>query len=268
MLKKVLMAGALCALALAAVVHPAMATNTNVAGMLGLNNTGETYSNSSYTPDIQGNQDKNYTLQTLDTSSWTWQLVTNPYVTELSQGQFPSTYWTASVNDAQWISPQSNYTQNNSDAAGFYLYTTQFTPTAGTYQITGNWATDNYGVGVYLDGALITNSAMNGSYTTLSIKDLISSDFTKIQSWADGQKPQDFSKTFTYSFDASGNNPHDLAFLVYNASGSGGNPTGVIANFSAQPIPEPEFFQLGTLLACGGFLGLFRKMRKASNSLA
>ncbi len=273
MLKKVLMAGVLCAMGFVALLPVANAQLPYVysaAGVLGLNNTGV---------EAQGSTDTNYTFSnSLGFSGFT--NFTNPYVTELVNGSgntiFPGNAWLPDNNTSKWISPQANYSPAGYDPSGFYLFQTTFNNPnfSNSYNITGNWATDNLGVGIYLNGQLVSGTSMlPASYNNQSLaptNDSLPSS-SDIQSWFDSltssqqlnyfQTPTSFSIPSTTGFIKGGNT---LDFLVYNAIGSSYNPAGLNVNFavtsnSALPVPEPIFFQLGTLLLCAGGLALFRR---------
>ena len=144
--------------------------------------------------------------------------------------------WVANTSDSKWIGPLAD--GQATSPAGNYVYRYTFDLTnffASTANIEGRWATDN-------NAQMKLN--LNGVSTT----------------------PNEGFKGWTYfvlnkGFVAGTNT---LEFCVTNQSGSSGNPTGLRVEFlsgCAQPIPEPVFFQMGSLLGLGG-LGLLKGRKR------
>jgi hypothetical protein len=254
MYKKILLAGALCAFALAA-VRPTNAATIDVTSNLGLHNTGESTT-------INGTvQDTNYTYGytagdtvqggSAPASLNDFAMQGNPYIT--NAGQFPistSNWYKDSTNgSSNWVSPQSGYGSNNSDLAGYYAYVTTFTlpnaaPAGLTFSFSGNWATDNLGEGIWLNGNPISNTGMGTG-------NLNSANFQQLHSFS-------FSTPLNYG-------QNTLAFIVYNTPFDGANPSGLrVANLdvtTTQPVPEPGMLQFLATMLCSGGVFAFRRRR-------
>jgi hypothetical protein len=143
--------------------------------------------------------------------------------------------WFPNPATSQWISPNST---GASSPVGSYTYTTTFDLTGlspSTAILTGQWATDNNGVMIVLNGNVM-------SFTTPVV------GFTQF-----------FPFTISSGF-VSGVNT--LQFVVVNADCGGcANPTGLHVQISgtATPVPEP-----GTVLLVGsGLAGLWFRRRRA-----
>ncbi len=253
MLKKALMFGVLFALALVA-VHPSDAATVDVTSALGLHNTGESAT-------INGTaMDANYTYGytagdtvvggVAPTSLSDFAMSGSPYIT--NAGQFPISthnwYPDSSNGSSNWISPQSGYDNSQTSPAGYYAYVTTLTlpnaaPAGLTFSFSGDWATDNLGEGIWLNGTMIPGSGMGTG-------NLNSANFQQLHG---------------FSFDTPLNyGQNTLAFIVYNTPYNGANPTGLrVANLdvtTTQPVPEPGVMQLlGTLFCSGGAFALRRR---------
>jgi hypothetical protein len=149
--------------------------------------------------------------------------------------------WIANDTTSYWIGPDTN---SANGPIGDYTYTTTFDLTGlipGTAQISGNWAADNTGVSILLNGSgtgIIANasSVKYGSFTGFSI---------------------DNTANFV-------NGVNSLSFTI----GNGGGPTGirVAMTGTADPaaVPEPSDF-VGTAIAFGSVVLLRRNVSKKQN---
>ncbi|MEH1771171.1 MAG: hypothetical protein V7L27_03805 [Nostoc sp.] len=85
-------------------------------------------------------------------------------------GYYPFGYWVANTTTSRWIGPN---TSSANGPAGSYTYETTFTiPTSfSTASITGQWATDNEGVNILLNGNPIgiTNNNQFSQLTSFAI---------------------------------------------------------------------------------------------------
>jgi hypothetical protein len=249
MYKKILLAGALCAFALAA-VRPTNAATIDVTSNLGLHNTGESTT-------INGTvQDANYTFgymagNTAPTDLNSFTPKGNPYITNANQFPISTSNWykDSTNGSSNWVSPQSGYGSNNSDLAGYYAYVTTFTlpnaaPAGLTFSFSGNWATDNLGEGIWLNGSMITGTGMGTG-------NLNSANFQQLHSFS-------FSTPLNYG-------QNSLAFIVYNTPFDGANPSGLrVANLdvtTTQPVPEPGMLQFLATMLCSGGVFAFRRRR-------
>lgn len=98
-----------------------------------------------------------------------------------SSGSYPGNVWAAPNDTSAWIAPASGGAYTNSPATyglpGNYDFQTTFTSaTAGLITISGQWATDNTGSGISIDGvaAAMTSSELPGatgynSFTSFNI---------------------------------------------------------------------------------------------------
>ncbi|MBX3118181.1 MAG: PEP-CTERM sorting domain-containing protein [Fimbriimonadaceae bacterium] len=171
-------------------------------------------------------------------------------------GYFPlnGPYWLPDQGTSRWIAPGS--TINGDAPAGLYVYRTKFMieglgsgggplnngPNPETldgyrFRLWGRWASDDIGIGVYLNGSYIggTNEAERPWAT-----------------WAS------FDTGFTGQMFKAGENT--LEFRVQNAVFAGRNPTGIQAQVHGafQAVPEPASL---SAIAAGGLLLLRRRKR-------
>jgi hypothetical protein len=165
--------------------------------------------------------------------------------------QFPmNAYWIQSDSQSAWISP---FGRNTTDASanGFYDYQTTFSLTglvAGTAMISGQWAADNCGLDILINGHS-TGQAMSCSGP---------SNYAPFGGWT--------SFAITSNFTAGLNT---IDFLVENYAQNGGNPTGLrvemsgtaSASSSNPPIPEPLTLALFGSGIAG--LALLRRRKRA-----
>ncbi|WP_310490104.1 PEP-CTERM sorting domain-containing protein [Chamaesiphon sp. VAR_69_metabat_338] len=159
--------------------------------------------------------------------------------TIVPNGAFPIGPWLANDATSSWIG-------STSVAPGNYTYSTTFDLAglnAGTALISGNWAGDNSGVSILLNGSATGISANAGSVNFAS--------FTA------------FNIDSTANFAAGLNT---LSFTINNFDdGQGNNPAGIrvamTGSADASEVPEPSDF-VGTAFAFGSVVLLKRKMSK------
>jgi hypothetical protein len=155
-------------------------------------------------------------------------------------GTYPVTpeAWFANDDTSSWIG-------SDSAPAGNYTYSTTFDLTgleARTALISGNWAGDNTGVSLLLNGS--------ATGITTNIGGVNFGEFTPFSIGSDANF-------------LSGVNT--LAFTINNADNGSDNPTGLRVAMSgtadATAVPEPSDL-MGTAIAVGSVVLLKRKMTK------
>lgn len=128
------------------------------------------------------------------------------------------TAWTNPGADAMWIAPTAS---NVNDPQGDYIYTLNFDITSdpANVSISGKWATDNSAV-IWLNGIETGISKPLEGFKSLTA-------FSLTEGFVSGE--------------------NTLEFRVNNASGTSGNPTGLlVTDLSATVVPAP-----GALLLAG-----------------
>lgn len=131
---------------------------------------------------------------------------------------FPIPPWVANSSTSKWIAPTQEDDAN--DAPGFYDYSLDFvlSPSETSYLILGNWAADNRGLDIFLNGTSTGQSV--AGFTALA-------NFEVREGFVQGL--------------------NRLTFRVQN-DGTANNPTGLRVNItSAGAIPEPGTITLGAL---------------------
>ncbi len=193
--------------------------------------------NSSGAPLANGATDSHYTLTQVPSGSTTPIAVT-------SAGGFPVGPWIGDDSSSAWIRPNN---PNVTDPVGFYTFTTTFSLSgldASTAQIAGQWATDNYGEEILLNGNAVSFTGAPGLGAFTSTFDITSGFISGLNT---------------------------LAFVVNNAydnSGNTSNPTGLRVEMTgtASPVPEASTVVSGSLLLLpiGAMaLGMLRKRKSA-----
>ena len=168
---------------------------------------------------------------------------TNAIVVLTSAGGFPiNGPWIGDDSISAWIRPDNLPDGNVTDPVGEYEFETTFDLSGldpSTAELIGNWATDNYGLKILINGLSTGNTAGNPA------------GVDGYHSWS--------SFTIDSGFVAGLNT---LDFIVENASGTTGNPVGLRVEISgtADSVPEPaSLMLLGAGLVA---LGVLRR-RKA-----
>ncbi len=143
---------------------------------------------------------------------------------------FPIPPWIANDADSQWISSAPN--NDGNDLPGFYDYSIDFDLLTPGFLIEGEWAADNRGVDIFLNG--VATGQTTAGFGALS-------DFILAEGFQVGL--------------------NRLTFRVQN-DGTALNPTGLRVNITnAQVIiPEPGTLSLGVL----GAMALMARRRRAT----
>jgi hypothetical protein len=179
---------------------------------------------------LPANADPNWTVTTNPTPG-----STNAFVTDTSGYPFPN--WLADTASYGWDSPQSSYTNNQTDSPGTeYYYTTTFDLTAfdqTTASLQFQYVADNNLDAVILNGTTFTGFPA-GTLNALSTTQVINSGFVA--------------------------GVNTITFEVFNFATATNNPDGLLVDFTsatAADAPEPSAF---LLIGAGlGGLGLIRR---------
>jgi hypothetical protein len=184
--------------------------------------------------------DPNYSLVSVPSGS-------SATLVRTSAGGFPIGPWIADDSLSAWIKPSNGTANLDTDPVGNYTFQTTFNLTGfdpSSASILGQWATDNEGISIVLNGITIVNGA-----AALA---------ANLSNWT----PFTISSGFV-----SGVNVLD--FTISNLDNGGyGNPTGLRVEMtgSATPVPEPTTMVAGALLLLpfgASTLRMFRKSRTA-----
>ncbi len=175
----------------------------------------------------------------------TWVSLGQAYVV-ISNG-YPGS-WVPNDLNSKWIAPYPDYVgQSGIDAVGDYRFETTFDLNGlipGTAHISGEWSTDNQGLGILLNGVDTGVLPVNEEQAYLMMR------------------PFDITSGFVVGVNY-------LEFRVHNQACAGCpndlNPVGARVSFitaEAQPVPEPTAFALlGVGLVAVGVLGRRKKGR-------
>lgn len=181
-------------------------------------------------------QDTHYALSVMSGST----TGLDPYGYVADNAGWPDGSPWVSSGGAKWLTPTASEDQSfDPSSNGVYLWRLSFNLTgfdATTASFSGKWAADNGG-SVLLNGTQIGTS---GGFSSLS------------------------SFSATSGFFAGVNT---LDFKVTNLQQNGGNPTGLMVDFTSSnvaPIPEPETYAM--LLAGLGFMGFVARRRKQQSA--
>jgi PEP-CTERM motif len=155
--------------------------------------------------------------------------------TAVVAGGFPFPYWIAPPAGSNWISAYGRNPNLDPASNGGYEYQLAFSlsTNAKSLTITGDWAADNYGSDISLNGV------------------------------SSGDTAGGFSALTPFVVSGTGHaGVNYLDFYVQNYAQNGGNPTGLlVADISGVFTPAPEPASLA-LLGAGVFgLGLIRRKR-------
>lgn len=227
------------ALTLAASVSLAVAAHADP-----LFNTGV---DGSATPRADGALDSHYTVS-YGATPGSYTTLDAPTYAVNNDAIFPMDhYWIQSDSSSAWISP---FGRASADPVvnGFYDYRTSFDVGPDSLvAITGQWAADNCGLDILING-VSTGNAMSCDG---------SSDYAPFHDWTP------FSITSGF---VAGTNTID--FVVENYAQESGNPTGLrvemsdtLAHISGDPLPTPEPASLALIAA--GIGGAFLRRRRA-----
>ena len=231
----------LAALGLAAfAAHPASA-QTTISGLFdtGVDASGVSRSDGSA-------NDLNYSLTYLGLDG-TSSPITEVTEVRTSVGGYPIGPYIGDSSTSAWIGPNTGtYGNNLAGPVGYYDYQTTFMVSGldagftGSTTITGNWASDNTGPDILING--------------VSTKNTTSSEYTGYTA-------------FTINATGLKNGTNKIDFLVYNAPGADDNPTALrvdgikASDPTASAAPEPS--QVGMLVLFAAGLGaLVVKARK------
>ncbi|HKK18503.1 MAG TPA: PEP-CTERM sorting domain-containing protein [Opitutales bacterium] len=153
----------------------------------------------------------------------------------------PDTAFTAA---SRWINPYEVDPFNGTAAVGTWTYKLSFDLSAiksDLFTVDGIWSSDNAGSEILLNG-----SAISGTSTPTNA-------FENAYQFTLGGQAGIFETGL-----------NTLQFTVNNASGNGGNPTGLRVEFfdyAVHPVPEPAHVGFLALVAMLGFLMIRRRKR-------
>jgi hypothetical protein len=188
--------------------------------------------------------DQHYTLLTVPTGS------TTDLRVRTSDGGYPIPPYIGDSSTSAWIGPNNQADLHGAD--GNYDYRTTFTLTAGeasAYLVTGNWATDNAGLDILINGQSTGSHIGNTSGQYEGFRAY--TPFTINSNFQPGTNTLDFI-VFNAHYDDS---PND-------------NPTALrVDGIHGTVAPEPSSFAVFGFLGLG-MAGLMLKARKRSASAA
>ena len=203
-----------------------------------------------------GGVDGNYTLVAYPVADGTnTSIVAADGAVVYPHGSFPlvSGPWVADTSTAQWIT-QEDFSQGI--FGGIYIYQTTFTLSSpGAVTLTGAWATDNNGVGIFINQSPVSIIAAT-TFTTVS-------GHTEANINNPGTCFGCFGALTPFTVSGKGvAGLNTVDFEVFNGLDSefgNNNPSGLIVdNLSLSATPEPAFY--GVLAI--GVAGLFAAVRR------
>ena len=224
---------AACTLALAALASSAQATVQTVWSY----NTGVD-NNQIVLPD--GAADLHYSVQSAPSGA-----PTAPVAQTVGSPLSPLGGWAPATSTSAWITPPASTLANIGD----FLYRTTFDLTgydlSAPVQLFGNWAADNTGLGVKLNGGDLI-AAGYGGYTAVPTAGFTAANF--------------LLQTFQASsgFVAGSNT---LDFLIRNTGGDTGLRVEYEVSATLATVPEPPSWALVAVSLCGIGLLLQRRAR-------
>jgi hypothetical protein len=217
--------------AIAITVASLVSVPASAASIPGLYNTGQTFA--------AGATDTNYKFTAITGTA----TGTGGYGVVAPDSGFPIGPWIANTATSKWLSPTRDAAQSyDPEKDGFYKWTLSFDLTGylpNTASFTGQWAADNGGTDIKLNGISLSSVTPYPNGFTTSTSFFASSGFV------------------------AGINTLD--FYVTNKAQNGGNPTGLRVEFlesSVTAVPELETYAM--LLAGLGLMGTIARRRKNS----
>jgi len=164
-------------------------------------------------------------------------------IVRTSAGGFPIGPWISDDLLSAWIRPHNGTANNASDPVGTYTFETTFSLTGlnpSTALISGQWATDNQGVSIVLNG----NTIVSGSAAAAA-------NFT---GWT--------AFTISSGF-VSGVNTLDFTIKNWSGGDGYGNPTGLRVEMTGTAaVPEPTTMVAGALLLLPFGASTLRMLRR------
>ena len=156
---------------------------------------------------------------------------------------FPLGGWAPPTSTSAWITP----TAPADGPAGDYLYRTTFNLSgydlSAPVQLFGNWAADNTGLSVALNGGDLISAGF-GSYTAVPTYGFTAANF-QVQTFA--------------AFSGFVPGVNTLDFLIHNNEAETGLRVEYEVSALLAPVPEPSSWALMALGLCG--MGLLRQRR-------
>jgi hypothetical protein len=188
-------------------------------------------------PLANGVQDTHYTVSASSPTASTTAPNLATYAVN-NDGTFPQNgFWIPQADDSAsaWINPTVGAQSVDPSANGFYEYQTTFTlglnTDLSTTAIFGEWATDNCGIDILLNGVSTSNGMTNCSGP---------SNYAPFSAWT----------TFNPITSGFVIGDNTLDFIVENYGQESGNPTGLRVNANLVPgvtdtnVPEPVTISL------------------------